>query len=165
MRIMRAGFRAWRESEASGGDEGCWPRIGLRQKYFSIVLDERIVLRHDANLWKLIATGQIKCQSVSELGQPQKGVEKEAWVVDYIDQAGKRRLETFTKKKAADDNAATANVEVRTGVHTADSASVTIAEAGKLGLETGDAARFGARDERGNIGSTCDSTSIRSSAP
>ena len=59
------------------------------------------------------------------------GVEKEAWVVDYVDQRGKRRLKTFMKKKAADAYAATANVEIRAGVHTADSASIAVAEAGK----------------------------------
>jgi integrase len=69
-----------------------------------------------------------------------KGEDKEAWVVDYVDQAGKRRLKTFAKKKAADNFAATANVEIRAGIHTADSASKTIAEAGKLWLETGDKA-------------------------
>src|SRR5579872_5145776 len=65
-----------------------------------------------------------------------KGEHKEAWVVDYVDQTGKRRLKTFTKKKAADNFAATANVEIRAGVHTADSASITVAEAGKLWIET-----------------------------
>jgi integrase len=65
-----------------------------------------------------------------------KGVEKEAWVVDYVDQTGKRRLKTFAKKKAADNFAATANVEIRAGIRTADSASKTIAEAGKLWIET-----------------------------
>jgi len=64
------------------------------------------------------------------------GVEKEAWVVDYADQAGKRRLKTFTKKKAADNFAATANVEIRAGIHTADSASISVKEAGKLWIET-----------------------------
>ena len=66
------------------------------------------------------------------------GSPSEAWVVDYVDQAGKRRLKTFTKKKAADNFAATASVEIRAGVHTADSASVTVAEAGRLWLETGE---------------------------
>jgi integrase len=65
-----------------------------------------------------------------------KGVEKEAWVVDYVDQTGKRRLKTFAKKKAAENFEATANVEIRAGVHTADSASVTVAEAGKLWIDT-----------------------------
>jgi integrase len=69
-----------------------------------------------------------------------KGEQKEAWVVDYVDQGGKRRLKTFSKKKAADNFSATANVEIRAGIHTADSASKTIAEAGKLWLETGDKA-------------------------
>jgi integrase len=66
-----------------------------------------------------------------------KGEHKEAWIVDYVDQAGKRRLKTFAKKKVADNFAATANVEIRAGVHTADSASITVAEAGKLWLESG----------------------------
>src|SRR5271170_707276 len=65
-----------------------------------------------------------------------KGVEKEAWIVDYVDQGGKRRLKTFAKKKAADNFSATANVEIRAGVHTADSASVTVAEAGRLWVDT-----------------------------
>src|SRR5580693_679186 len=69
-----------------------------------------------------------------------KGEKKEAWVVDYVDQTSKRRMKTFARKKAADNFAATANVEIRAGVHTADSASVTIAEAGRLWLETGDKA-------------------------
>jgi integrase len=69
-----------------------------------------------------------------------KGVEKEAWVVDYVDQTGHRRLKTFAKKKAADNFEATANVEIRAGIHTADSASITVAQAGKLWLETGDKA-------------------------
>lgn len=69
-----------------------------------------------------------------------KGEEKSAWVVDYFDTAGKRRLKTFKLKKAADAFAATASVEVREGVHVADSATVTIEEAGKLWLLSGDAA-------------------------
>ena len=65
-----------------------------------------------------------------------RGVEKEAWVVDYVDQAGRRHLKTFAKKKSADNFEATANVEVQAGVHTADSDSVTVAKAGKLWIET-----------------------------
>lgn len=64
------------------------------------------------------------------------GVEKTAWVVDYNDGA-KRRLKTFPKKKEADDFAATANVEVRKGVHVADSATITLDEAGKLWIRSG----------------------------
>ncbi len=69
-----------------------------------------------------------------------KGEQKAAWVVDYRDAAGKRRLKTFTKKKEADAFAATASVEVREGVHVADSATITIEEAGKFWLKSGDAA-------------------------
>ncbi|AOF89996.1 site-specific integrase [Sinorhizobium sp. RAC02] len=69
-----------------------------------------------------------------------KGEAKSAWVVDYFDTAGKRRLKTFRLKKEADQFAATASVEVREGVHVADSATITIEEAGKLWLKSGDAA-------------------------
>jgi integrase len=69
-----------------------------------------------------------------------KGEHKEAWVVAYVDQTRKRRLKTFAKKKAADNFAATANVEIRAGIHTADSASITVAEAGKRWIETGEKA-------------------------
>ncbi|RVG20273.1 tyrosine-type recombinase/integrase [Sinorhizobium meliloti] len=61
-----------------------------------------------------------------------KGEKKSSWVVDYFDMAGKRRMKTFAKKKEADAFAATAKVEVREGVHVADSASATVEEAGKL---------------------------------
>jgi integrase len=36
-----------------------------------------------------------------------KGVKKEAWIVNYTDQGGTRRLKTFEKKKVADDFDAT----------------------------------------------------------
>ena len=65
-----------------------------------------------------------------------KGEEKQAWIVDYVDGTGKRRLKTFARKKEAENYSATANVEVRAGIHTADSASVTLAEAGKLWIAT-----------------------------
>jgi integrase len=69
-----------------------------------------------------------------------KGVQKSAWVVDYIDAAGKRRLKTFAKKKEADAFAATASVEVREGVHVADSASVTVSKAAEFWLASAKAA-------------------------
>jgi integrase len=59
-----------------------------------------------------------------------RGVTKEAWVVDYFDQHGKRRLKTFGKKKDAGAWLTDAKAEVRSGTHTADSASKTIGEAG-----------------------------------
>ena len=69
-----------------------------------------------------------------------KGVEKEAWVVDYVDQARQAPPEVLREKEGGDNFAATANVEVRAGIHTADSASITVAEAGQLWIETGERA-------------------------
>ncbi|MGA0565098.1 tyrosine-type recombinase/integrase [Ancylobacter sp. VNQ12] len=69
-----------------------------------------------------------------------KGEEKTAWVVDYVDAKGARRLKTFAKKKEADAFAATANVEIREGVHVADRATVAVKEAGELWLKSCDAA-------------------------
>src|SRR5262249_15075377 len=51
------------------------------------------------------------------------GVEKTAWVVDYTDQAGKRRLKTFSTKREADSWAVLARHEVAQGTHTPASIS------------------------------------------
>ena len=61
-----------------------------------------------------------------------KGEPKEAWVVDYVDGQGERRLKTFPKKRDADAYSATATVEVRQGTHVADSESVTVKEAAEI---------------------------------
>jgi integrase len=58
-----------------------------------------------------------------------KGEAKEAWVVDYSDQEGERHIATFGKKKDADAYHDTVRVDVRQGIHTAPSKSVTVAEA------------------------------------
>ena len=68
-----------------------------------------------------------------------KGVEKTAWVVDYADQAGKRRLKTFSTKKEADAWAVQARHEVSQGTHTPASISVTVAEAFDRWIERCDA--------------------------
>lgn len=68
------------------------------------------------------------------------GEDRTAWVVDYVDNAGKRRLKTFARKKEADAFEAGAKVEIRQGVHIADTATVTIEEAARLWLETCDRA-------------------------
>jgi integrase len=65
-----------------------------------------------------------------------KGDAKEAWVVDYVDQSGRRRLKTFKKKKPADAYHAQAHVDIREGTHAPDSASITIAEAADLWIES-----------------------------
>jgi integrase len=58
-----------------------------------------------------------------------KGESKEAWIVDYPDQEGERHIQTFSRKKEADEFHATVNVEVRQGIHTPHSKGVTVAEA------------------------------------
>jgi integrase len=71
-----------------------------------------------------------------------KGETKEAWVVDYADQNGKRHLKTFLKKKQADAFATTARIQIQHGVHTADSESITVATAGKLWIATAEKNRL-----------------------
>ena len=56
-----------------------------------------------------------------------------AWVVDYMDAAGKRRLKTFTTKKAADAWSVQAQHQVASGTHTPDRDSVTVKAAGEYG--------------------------------
>ncbi|MCG5483684.1 MAG: site-specific integrase [Sinorhizobium meliloti] len=67
-----------------------------------------------------------------------KGVEKSAWVVDYVDTKGKRRLKTFKLKKEADAFASKADVEVREGTHVADRDTVTVKKAGEFWIATGE---------------------------
>jgi integrase len=55
------------------------------------------------------------------------GVEQTAWVVDYVDQHGKRRLKTFALKKDAEAWATNALHEVSRGIH-APNAKITIEE-------------------------------------
>ena len=55
--------------------------------------------------------------------------EREAWVVDYVDQHGERHIETFAKKKDADARHAEVRVDVKAGIHVASSKSVNVREA------------------------------------
>jgi integrase len=57
------------------------------------------------------------------------GLRREAWVVDYTDQAGDRHIETFARKKDADSHHARVGVDVRAGTHTAPSKSITVKQA------------------------------------
>jgi integrase len=68
------------------------------------------------------------------------GEMREAWVVDYVDQAGDRHMKTFARKRDADAHHAIVGVSVRAGTHTADSKSVTVAKAAELWLESCEAA-------------------------
>ena len=58
-----------------------------------------------------------------------EGERKEAWIVDYADQNGERHIETFSRKKDADEYHARVHVGVREGTHTAPAKSPTVAEA------------------------------------
>jgi integrase len=64
------------------------------------------------------------------------GEPREAWVIDYRDAQGERRFETFEKRKDADARHATVKVELRQGVHTPNSSSLAIEEAGEGWIKT-----------------------------
>jgi integrase len=57
-----------------------------------------------------------------------RGTAREAWIADYVDQHGARHLKTFRTKKAADAWVVTARHEIREGLHTPASMSITVAE-------------------------------------
>jgi integrase len=65
-----------------------------------------------------------------------KGKEKSAWVVDYFDAKGKRRLKTFRTKREADDWRSSAKVELKRGTHVADRDSITVEKAGQNWIST-----------------------------
>jgi integrase len=67
-----------------------------------------------------------------------RGEPQDAWIVDYVDQKDKRHIKTFAKKKQADAYHAKVKEEVRQGTHTADSESITVAEAGQNWLRNGE---------------------------
>jgi len=68
-----------------------------------------------------------------------KGEQREAWVADYVDQEGKRHIETFDRKKDADEYRSKVNVSVKAGTHVAPSRSVTVREAGELWIASSSA--------------------------
>lgn len=68
------------------------------------------------------------------------GEAREGWQADYLDGQGKRRRKMFARKKDADAFVSGAKVEVRDGVHVADSQTITVGEAGRLWLLSGESA-------------------------
>ena len=44
-----------------------------------------------------------------------KGEERESWIVDYVDQDGNRHIETFPRKKDADEYHAKVSVDIKAG--------------------------------------------------
>jgi integrase len=69
-----------------------------------------------------------------------RGESREAWVVDYTDQLGHRHLKTFARKRDADAHHAKVAVEIRAGMHTPESTSATVSEAGQNWLASREAA-------------------------
>jgi integrase len=67
-----------------------------------------------------------------------KAGEQTAWIADYFDQEGKRHIKTFDTKKAASAWLVTTQGEVVRGVHTPENASITVAEAAELWIQTGE---------------------------
>ena len=63
-----------------------------------------------------------------------KGKQRSAWVVDYFDAKGKRRLKTFKTKAAALDWSAGTRIDLKHGTHVADGDSISVEEAGRLWL-------------------------------
>src|SRR5215467_13617818 len=60
---------------------------------------------------------------------------KSAWVVDYFDQHRDRHIKTFARKRDAESYHAQVAVDVRAGTHSADSGSISVAQAGELWLQ------------------------------
>jgi integrase len=67
-----------------------------------------------------------------------KDGEQTAWVADYFDQNGKRHIKTFDTKKSAAGWLVETQSEVKRGVHTPESASITLAEAAEIWIEKGE---------------------------
>ena len=70
------------------------------------------------------------------------GTPKQAWLVDYRDQAGKRRSKQFARKRDAEQWATDTSWQVARGVHTPDSQSVTVAAAAKLWVKRAEAEKL-----------------------
>jgi integrase len=62
------------------------------------------------------------------------GATHTAWIADYFDQAGKRRMKTFRVRKDADAWLLEARHEISRGTHTPARVDITVAEAGDLWL-------------------------------
>jgi integrase len=70
------------------------------------------------------------------------GVTREAWVVDYTDADGGRHIKTFARKKDADAYRADVTVNVAKGIHTPESRSLTVAQAGEQWLAAAELERL-----------------------
>jgi integrase len=68
-----------------------------------------------------------------------KGETREAWIVDYLDQNGRRHIETLARKKEADARAAQVRIAIGKGTHVAPSDSITVAQAAENWLKRAEA--------------------------
>lgn len=64
-----------------------------------------------------------------------RGEQRQAWLVDYRDAAGKRRAKQFSRKKDAEAWSTQAAWHVSQGTHTPDSQSITVSTAAKQWIE------------------------------
>jgi integrase len=63
------------------------------------------------------------------------GEAREAWYVDYLDQDGVKRRHTDRTKRAVADWLVTTQNQIKTGIHTPDSKSITVIEAVRVWLD------------------------------
>jgi integrase len=68
-----------------------------------------------------------------------KGEAKQAWLVDYKDSSGARRSKQFARKRDAEAWQTQAAWEVSKGLHTADSQSITVQDAGGVWIAKAEA--------------------------
>lgn len=71
-----------------------------------------------------------------------KGEKREAWIVDYFDAEGVRRQKTFQRQREAKEWNNRTGVELQDGTHVPDRATVTVAKAADLWIETCEAAEL-----------------------
>jgi integrase len=64
------------------------------------------------------------------------GTQGESWIVDYVDQTGRRHTKNFDRRRDAEAYHSTVNVDVRHGLHVPDSQSALVTEAARLWLES-----------------------------
>src|SRR5262245_54008754 len=87
--------------------------------------------------WRKIALSVRKRSWTTRSGEA-----KEAWIIDYTDQNGDRHIKTFPRKKDADAYHSRVAVDVTAGIHTADAKSVMVIDAGRLWIESSEAAKL-----------------------
>jgi integrase len=88
----------------------------------------------------LFALSEIEMSVRKRTWQNRDGSQGEAWVVAYTDHSGARRIRSFGRKRDADAYHASIGTDLRSGFHVPDSQSIMVAEAGRLWLQSSEAA-------------------------